>query len=100
MEEKRRSFKTFLSLHWHKGRASDEPVVYAQYHHPKGVPYDTPLLCMDEEDILQELDTSSELVRWLLHQLRTYDCTREYIVALIFDRETVLSDVLRCKSEY
>jgi succinate dehydrogenase flavin-adding protein (antitoxin of CptAB toxin-antitoxin module) len=54
-----------------------------------------PLISMSVENLLEELDKDAELVRWLLNQMTTYDCRKQKLVALIFDRQTVISDVLR-----
>lgn len=99
MEEKRKLFHTFLTLHAHKVGPTDEPVAHLHFC-PEGThllpgPVD-PLIALSQDDILDALDPESELVRWLLEQLRTYDCTRQRIVGLVFDRQTVLSEVLRC----
>lgn len=52
------------------------------------------LFRMDEEDVKGELNVESLLVVKLLNHLRTYDCTRQRILALKFDYDTVLSEVL------
>ena len=54
-----------------------------------------PWIRMDEEDILKDLDRESELVRQLMRQVTTYDFSTQTIVALIVDRQTVLSEVIR-----
>ena len=94
MEKERKIFETFLSLHSHKADVTDEPVAHVQFHSDK-MPHNAPLLQMTKEDIISDLDPTSELVRWLLEQMNTYDCTRQRIVGLIFDERTVLSEVLR-----
>ena len=64
------------------------------------MPPDFHLIAFTRDDIVEALDAnSSQLVRGLLEQMRTYDCTRERIVGLIFDKQTVLSDVLRTSEE-
>lgn len=95
MERERKLFHAFLSLHAHKAAPTEEPVAHVQFHSDALSPAD-PLLAMTRDDVLEALDPASELVRWLLEQMRTYDCTRQRIVALIFDERTVLSEVLRC----
>lgn len=93
MESERRSFDAFLKMNARKATGTRTPVVHAQFHSDTMHP-DDPLLVMDQDDVLSELDPTSSLVRWLLKQLTTYDCTRQKIVCLIFDRRTVLSEVL------
>lgn len=98
MDERRRIYDNFLRLHAHKAEVSNEPVVHLMFY-SSTMPVEQPLLRLDRDDILDALDQSSELVRWLLEQMRTYNCTRQRIVGLVFDRKTVLSDVLRCPSD-
>lgn len=59
-----------------------------------------PLYRLTRDDVIQEcsdgrLNKDSELVRWLLNQMTTYDCRTQRILALKFDNSTVLSEVLR-----
>ena len=93
MERERRLFRGFLSVHERKAVPTDEPVAYLQFYN-ECMPVHTPLIKFTKEDVMKELDCDAELVRFLLHQLSTYDCTTQRIVGLIFDKRTVLSDVL------
>lgn len=97
MEEYRKTFRNFLALHALKGGATNTPSVHVAFH-TAGGPCNpaAPLLLMTEEELPDVVDFDCELVRWLLHQLRTYDCRTQKIIALVFDRKTVMSDVLRC----
>lgn len=76
-----------------KATATDRPLAHMQFHTNHMDP-NAPLLQMDKDDILEALDTESSPVRWLLKQLTTYDCTKQKIVGIIFDRRTVISEVL------
>lgn len=98
MERERKLFQTFLALHAQKARPTEEPVAHLQWHSDT-LPLDAPLWRLTRDEILEALDPSSELVRWLLEQLRTYECTRQCVVGLVFDKQTVLSDVLRAPPE-
>jgi hypothetical protein len=60
------------------------------------VPHDASLVRFTKENVLSEMDKESDLVKWLLEQMCTYDCTCQRIVGLVFDKKTVLSEVLRC----
>jgi hypothetical protein len=91
MQAERRAFHVFLSMHAHEARPTEDPVVHLKWHGKE----DAPFLALDRDDVLDALDPSAELVRWLLEQMRTYDCTKQRIVGLVFDRQTVLSEVLR-----
>ena len=96
MEEEQRAFKTFLLLNESKAGPTQEPTAYLQFFNREtGNPVEQSLIAFTKEDVLEEMDSSSELVRFLLHQMSTYDCTCQRIVGLIFDKRTVLSDVLR-----
>ena len=96
MDARRRAFDAFLSLHAHKATCTEEPVVQLQFCDADGTPpaLDAPLVALTRNDVLAELDKDAELVRWLLHQMSTYDCRRQRVVGLVFDRSTVLSEVL------
>lgn len=100
MDREQRCFKVFLSLHASKARPTEEPVAYLQFY-KEYLPADTPLIKFTIQDVLEcdELDHSSELVRFLLHQMSTYDSRTQRIVGLVFDSKTVLSDVLRTEHE-
>ena len=96
MDAQRQIYNNFLSLNAHKARTTSVPTAHVMfYQHGKPMTPLQPLIAMSVNDILQELDKEADLVRWLLNQLATYKCSTQRIVALIFDRQTVLSDVLR-----
>ena len=85
-----------MSLNAHKAAVTDTPIVHVMFYtEGKTMSPMQPLISMSVENVLEELDKDAELVRWLLHQMSTYDCRKQKIVALIFDHQTVISDVLR-----
>ena len=97
MEEKRRIFSTFLALNASRATATDEPMVHVMFSADN---INGPLYRLTRDDVIQEcsdgrLNKDSELVRWLLNQMTTYDCRTQRILALKFDNSTVLSEVLR-----
>lgn len=93
-DEDYRLLNSFVSLHGHQAHPTEEPVAYLQFAESyRGG--DSGLIIFQKEDIPHELNVESELVRWLLKQLNTYDCRSQRIIGLIFDRDTVLSEVLR-----
>ena len=99
MEERRRAFATFLRLNEARATPTDEPIVHLMF---SADDIRGPLYRLTRDDVLREcdagrLDANSDLVRWLLTQLSTYDCRTQRILALRFDRETILSEVLRCR---
>lgn len=99
MEEQRRIFQTFLTMNAARATATEEPAVHMMFSTDN---INGALYRLSREDVLHEcaegrLDRDSELVRWMLHQMTTYDCRTQRILALRFDRATVLSEVLRCR---
>ena len=98
MEWQRKIFETFITMNLKKATETDRPIAHMQFYSEE-TDHNEPLLLMDMEDILNELDRESSLVRWLLNQMTTYDCTKQKIVGLIFDKSTVLSDVYWTRRE-
>ena len=94
MEDQRRVFSTFLTMNASRAHPTEEPCVHLQFH-AEAMPHDAPLLRLTRDDVLDALDPDAELVRWLLEQMRTYTCTRQCIVGLVFDRQRVMTYVLR-----
>lgn len=96
MEERRRAYDVFMSFNASKARPTSEPTAHVMFKGMHDITSSTcPLVCMSVEDVLTDLDKESPLVQQLLRQLHTYDCHTERVVGLVFDRQTVLSDVLR-----
>lgn len=95
MEKQRQIYSNFMCLNAHKAACTEVPTAHVMFYKDGGVisPLQ-PLISMTIDDVLEELDRESELVRWLLNQMSTYDPRKQKIVALVFDRQTVLSDVL------
>lgn len=93
MESERRAFEVFLALHAHNARPTSVPTAHLHFYSEGQT--DGTLVAFTREEVIEELDREAELVRFLLHQMTTYDCTRQRIVGLVFSKHTVLSDVLR-----
>jgi hypothetical protein len=101
MEEKRHLFHRFLGTHHHKARPTPTPAVHLLWNREDNVlAPEKALYLLREEDLREHLNFQSELVGWLLSQMRTYDCRKQRIVALVFDRDTVLSEVLRMPQQW
>jgi hypothetical protein len=96
MEAQRRAFATFLSLHAQKARTTSEPIAHLQFHGTTTSVHE-PLIAFTMQNVLDEFDTDSELVRWLLNQMSTYDPERQTIVGLVFDASTIISEVLHAR---
>ena len=99
MDAQRRTFATFLALNARRAAPTEEPTVYMMFS-ADDLQHGS-LVALKRDDVLAEcragrLDVESELVRWMLNQMNTYRCTQQRILALRFDRSTVLSEVLRC----
>lgn len=94
MERERRIYEAFVTMHQRQAVPTEEPCVYLQWHRETMDP-GAPLVRLGVADVLDALDKDAELVRHLLHQMHTYDCRTQRIVGLVFDKRTVLSDVLK-----
>lgn len=101
MQREREAFRLFLSMHAHKARPTEEPSAHLQFcaryvdgEAPTLPSQDCPLIAFTRDEIVKEFDKDAELVRYLLHQMSTYECTTQRVVGLVFDRSTILSDVL------
>lgn len=98
MEERRRVYSAFMTLRSAGITCTCEPIVHLQFYDEKHMSHmSKPLVAFSIQNVMDEFDTESELVRWLLNQMTTYEYTRQCIVALAFDKETVLSDVLHVR---
>jgi hypothetical protein len=95
MDEKRQILRTFLSLHAHHAQPTSDPVAHLHFYRGSSDPLTCDLVRFTVDEIVAELDTESELVHWLLHQMTTYEPTQQRIVGVVFDSQTVLSEVLR-----
>lgn len=98
MEEQRRIYSAYLAMRTSDRRSSKDPVALLQfYDQTAGSSHMTDaFVAFTREDVVEEFDTNSELVRWLLQQMSTYEPTKQCIVGLVFDKITILSDVLKC----
>ena len=94
-EERRRIYSVFLRLHSHKATPTQEPVAHLLFYDTDCLSPCARLVRFTREDVCEELDKESPLVRWLLKQMTEYDCYTQRIVGLVFDKDTVSSDVLR-----
>ena len=98
MDEKRRIYGSLMSLHARKANVTPTPTAHILFYDPSSSSVHSPLVSMTAQDVMDELDRDAELVRWLLHQMSTYDCATQAIVGVVFDKQTVLSDVVRVKA--
>jgi len=90
---KERIYECFLALHYRKGGKRKEPTVFVHFHSEGFIDAEQSLIAMSIDDVINELDTSSIFVRCLLEQMKTYDPTHQKIIALVFDKQIVMSDV-------
>ena len=95
MDEKRRVYSAFMTVRAKGVTCTEEPVAHLQFYDSKDSSHmSASLVAFTREDVAEEFDTESELVRWLLNQMSTYEPTRQCIVGLVFDSKTIISDVL------
>ena len=90
---KERIYECFLALHHRKGGKRKEPTAFVHFHSEVFIDAEQSLIAMSIDDVINELDTSSIFVRCLLEQMKTYDPTHQKIIALVFDKQIVMSDV-------
>ena len=99
MEKQRCAYSAFMTLQSTGVRPTKEPIAHLQFYDETTSSHmSAPLVAFTRENVVDEFDTESDLVRWLLNQMSTYEPTRECIVGLVFDKATILSDVLTVKS--
>ena len=96
MEERRRAYSAFMTCRATHVAPTEEPVAHLQFFDPseRASHMTGPLVAFSRDNVVAEFDVDSELVRWLLNQMSTYEPTRQCIVGLVFDPRTILSDVL------
>tara|TARA_B100001540_G_scaffold195728_1_gene172347 strand:- start:333 stop:731 length:399 start_codon:yes stop_codon:yes gene_type:complete len=93
-EDLQKKYELFLTYYGKFGETSDvrQATVYRAASDGTVRPHQS-LLTMETDDLVGTLDTSSPLVQKLLHQVQTYDCSRQKILALVLDRKHVFSNV-------
>ena len=97
MDDLRRTYRAFLEQNHRKAVTTHTPLAHVHFY--RGTLTDEPLVQMNRDELIEYgLDPSSQLVQWLFHQLSTYNTDTQRVVALVFDKKTVLSDVLRSES--
>lgn len=95
MDEARRTYSAFMTLRARDVACTEEPIAHLQFYDPVHASHmSAPLVAFTRENVVDEFDAESDLVRWLLNQMTTYEPTRQCIVGLVFDSKTILSDVL------
>ena len=93
----RELYDSFLRLNVQRGSATTEPTAHVVFcDSAKAAAVHTEMFTMTIEDVKSVMDSSSTSVEWLLQQMTTYDFQKQKILVMQFDRQTVLSDVVRC----
>ena len=102
LDERLKVFHTFLAIHAPKAEPTEEPTAHLQFYEDGAcLQPDRPLIAFSRDDIVEEFDPNgSQQVRWLLEQMRTYDCVHERIVGLVFDKTFLCSEVMRMPKGY
>jgi hypothetical protein len=98
MDEQIKQYNSFLTLHYRKGGRRNKPTAFVHFQSEGFMDNTQSLIAMTIDDVIEELDTNSRFVQCLLKQMKTYDYTRQKIIALIFNKQVVLSDVLEIES--
>lgn len=95
MDDRRRAYSAFMTLRAKDVACTEDPVAHLQFYDPVHSSHmSSPLVAFTRENVVDEFDAESDLVRWLLNQMSTYQPTRQCIVGLVFDSKIILSDVL------
>ena len=90
-----KQYNIFTSLFAGRGTSTTCATAFVRFYSEDGMDVRKPLVAMTIDDVKNELDVESRLVQCLLEQMTTYNCSKEKILALVFDKRTVLSDVIR-----
>ena len=101
MEEQQKALNSFVQVHANKlAIRTDKRVAHLVNYSPSGIPLNITLTQYTLEDLRQAniLDVSSPLVHWLFQQIQTYDIDREHVIGLVFDKKTVLANVVKLKN--
>lgn len=98
MEREQRALESYVKLHGHKlkGVVRSEPTAFLVPYTERGVWLDATMTAYGVEQVKREFDTEDATVRFLLHQMHTYDPSSCNILGLIFDTKTVLAHVVQC----
>lgn len=92
MERERKILNQVLTMQAHRAVPTQEPCVYIHFYNDGSLGNE--LVRLTPSEVVEELDVTSEFVRWLLNQMNTYRCDVQRIVAVVFDKRKVLSEVL------
>ena len=98
MDEHRRIYDSFLRTQRVQGLPRvREPTAFLHFYKGALPTPDEALIAVTMHDIQTSprFDKESELTRWLLRQLSTYDYDRQAVVGMVFDPKIILSDVLQ-----
>jgi hypothetical protein len=95
MNDMWKQYEIFTSLFHSKGGTTACPTVFMRFYADGNMEIREPLVAMTIDDVKDAFDLESRLVQCLLQQMTTYDSSQEKILALAFDRHTVLSVVMR-----
>jgi len=98
MEQEQRALESYVLLHGHKlkGVVRSQPTAFLVQHTESGIALDAKPTAYSIEHVTAELDANNPTVRFLLHQMQTYDRTSCNILGLIFNKSTVLAHVVQC----
>lgn len=93
MERELQIYHTYMKTHPPCPVVTATPLAHLCMY--DGTLQDSQLIAFSVENIKQEFDNESPLVVNLLKQLTTYDCTKQYITGIAFDKKIVITDVFK-----
>lgn len=98
MQREQKALEAYVLLHGHKlkGIVRSEPTAFLVHHTESGIPLDAKPTAYSIEHITAKFNTDDAAVRYLLHQMTTYDSTSCNILGLIFNNSTILAHVIQC----
>lgn len=95
MEEQRVLHKRLLTARFRAVQChSDERLAHVAFLGDGVAPEASVWQLMSSDQIVERFDASSDLVRWLLNQVATFNPDTQAVVASAFDDRCVVSDVL------
>jgi len=94
MEDERKLFEVFMSLHGHKAKTTNRSVAYLMNSKDCMNP-DFPLVVWEETNLVSYFDPDSKSFQWLMKQFKNYDYEKQVILCLFKDKQTLVSEVLQ-----
>ena len=101
MQKEQEALLNFVKMHTQKAEISQERCAYLVDYKEEGIPLTVALDKYKREDFIQspKIDMNSDMCRWLVRQMDTYDTKKEILIGLIFNSHTVLAHVVTIRPD-